>query len=498
MNPCLIVAATQLIALSGAGDSTKLGAVFRKGGIAMHRCAVALTGALLAAAPGVAAAAPSTRPEGGTAAQELATEEAQPAPEGGLQLDVGFEVKSNVRASQENRFPVPFPFPPSFLPPGETRAFEETVNEGTHVELSTLTVLLDATWSDALAAHAKVDFIDLYDRNPTSSDQQVDVDEAWLRLGRETPPAQVSERVGVYLKVGKFGHFERQNDRHLESYGLVSTAFNRFEDTGVEVGVDLGHLYFKLSATQGNPLFMRDPNALAGDNGTPAARQPNPDPELKTGIVILYDAEVESLDVDGDLELGGGVGLRYGGAAGRVEVDILGWSYERKLAETVELQGTFYGGDLDLLDGPFGLTPLPVTDDKKREVGGNLWLYLGGFSLFGQYVDQEIGGLPRTGAEAEVAWSFDLPLAAAVAGRQLFPSIAPAVRWSHLDPGFKSHPLTPAPSWSWDWTRIDGGLRVVVISGIDLTLEYADNDFTLASGRKASNNEFLATLRWRV
>jgi hypothetical protein len=243
---------------------------------------------------------------------------------------------------------------------------------------------------------------------------------------------------------------------------------------------------------------MRDPNALAGDNGTPAARQPNPDPELKTGIVILYDAEVENLDVDGDLELGAGVGLRLGGPAGRVGVDILGWSYERKLAETVELQGTFYGGDLDLLDGPFGLTPLPVTDDKKREVGGNLWLYLGGFSLFGQYVDQELGGLSRTGAEAEVAWSFDLPLAAAVGGRQLFPSIAPAVRWSHLDPGFKSHPLTPAPSWSWDWTRIDGGVRVVVVSGIDLTLEYADNDFTLASGRKASNNEFLATLRWRV
>ena len=30
--------------------------------------------------------------------------------------------------------------------------------------------------------------------------------------------------------------FERQNDRHLESYGLVSTAFNRFEDFGVEAG----------------------------------------------------------------------------------------------------------------------------------------------------------------------------------------------------------------------------------------------------------------------
>ena len=33
-------------------------------------------------------------------------------------------------------------------------------------------------------AHAKIDFIDLYDRNPTSTDRNVDVDEAWIRFGR--------------------------------------------------------------------------------------------------------------------------------------------------------------------------------------------------------------------------------------------------------------------------------------------------------------------------
>ena len=41
--------------------------------------------------------------------------------------------------------------------------------------------------------------------------------------------------------------------------------------------MDLGrHVYVKVSATQGNPVFIRDPNALAGDNGTPVFRRPNP------------------------------------------------------------------------------------------------------------------------------------------------------------------------------------------------------------------------------
>ncbi len=38
--------------------------------------------------------------------------------------------------------------------------------------------------------------------------------------------------------------------------------------------------------------------------------------------------------------------------------------------------------------------------------------------------------MDRTGYEAELAWRFELPLAWAVGGRQLFPSIQPAVRYS--------------------------------------------------------------------
>lgn len=412
----------------------------------------------------------------------------------------GLEAKANFRDSEENRFLVPFDFDSG---PGVVRGFEETVNAGSHFEVSTITLLVDADWGDGLAAHGKIDFIDLYDRNPTSTDKKVDVDEAWIRFGVEPEPAALAPRSGVYLKIGKMPKFERQDDRHLESYGLVSTAFNRLEDAGAELGVSLGrHVYAKFSATQGNPVFIRDPNALAGDNGTPNRSTLDANPKLKSGIVILYDAEIEDVDVDGDLELGGGLGWRFADAAGRNGVDVLAWAYQRTLADTVELEGTFYGGDIDVLNGPESHpevnASLPIRGDEKKEVGANLWLYWGGFSLFAQYVDQEIAGLPRTGLEAEAAWRFDLPLWVAVGERQLFPWIAPAVRWSRLDNDFRNPPGgTPVPSLAWDWDKIDAGLRLGIFEGIDLTLEYADNKFILGNGAERENNEFLATLRWR-
>lgn len=415
-------------------------------------------------------------------------------------LDFGLEAKANFRDSDRNRFPITFPLP-ELLPPG-TQVFEETVSAGSHFELSNVTLLVDAVWGDGLAAHGKVDFIDLYDRNPTSTDKKVDIDEAWIRFGVEPEPATLAARSGVYLKVGKFPKFERQDDRHLESYGLVSTAFNRFEDAGAELGVNLGrHVYVKLSATQGNPVFIRDPNALAGDNGTPERQQrpPEPNTAFQSGIVILYDAEIEDVDVDGELETGAGIGFRLADEEERNGLDVLAWGYRRKLAETVELEGTFYGGDIDILNGPLDVPALPLKGDDKQEAGANVWLYLGGFCLFGQYVDQELAGLPRTGMEAEVSWQFELPLVWAIGDRQLFTSIAPAVRYSKLDNDFRNKPgPNSAPSLAWDWEKIDAGLRLGVFAGVDLTVEYADNRFILGSGAERENNEALATLRWRM
>ncbi len=419
-----------------------------------------------------------------------------------LALDWGFEAKTHYRDSSLLRFLSPLIPPGDFPEPGESRIFLETVNEGDHIEVSSATLLFDAAWGDGLLAHAKIDFIDLYDRNPTSTDRKIDVDEIWLRFGQD--PATPVEGFRAYAKIGKFAHFERQNDRHLESYGLISTAFNRFEDAGLEVGADLGrHLYLRGSLTQGNPVFLRDPNALAGDNGTPdrdPSVRPNPVPTLKGGFPILYDAEVEDLDVDGELESGAGLGIRFGDPDAGAAVDLLVWTYRRELADTVRLEGTFYGGDLDLLNGPEGFNAsLPIRGDDKQEVGANLRVALAGLSLFGQYVDQEIAGMDRSGYEAEAAWTFEMPLVGALGGRQLFPAIQPAVRYSFLKPEFAGpSPQYPAVSVRWEWVKIDYGIRLVVVSGVDLTAEFSDHTMTLANGNEISYDELLVTLRYRM
>ena len=352
----------------------------------------ALSLAGLLAAPPVHTQEPAD-PGSSPAAPEAAEPEADPLKP---KITFGLEAKAGYRDSDLFRFDSKFR--PDLT--DTVTAVEETPSPGQHFEVTAFTLLLDARWGEAVTAHTKIDFIDLYDRNPTSTDKKIDVDEAWLRFGREVAPATLAPRSGGYFKSGKFPHFERQNDRHLESYGLVSTAFNRFEDIGAELGIDLGrHVYVKLSATQGNPVFLRDPNSLAGDNGTPAELRKPLVRAFGSGIVILYDAEAEDVDSDGNLETGGGIGFRLADEAGKNGVDLLAWSYRRKLAERVALEGSFYGGDLDLLDGPGGPTILPIRGNRKKETGANLWAYWEGLTFFGQYVDQKLAGLGRTGIE---------------------------------------------------------------------------------------------------
>jgi hypothetical protein len=406
------------------------------------------------------------------------------------------ELRGRYRSSDDARFRPNFPFSPDMIPAGEEAVFLRTVDPGDSWELSAVEISFVST--GRLGGFGlKLDGIDLDDRNPTSSGEEWDIDELWLRLGGESEPATLPERSGAYLKIGKFPRFERQDDRHLQSYGVVATAFNRLEDVGLETGVDLGrHLYVKASYTQGNPLFLRDTNALAGDNGTPELQQPNPMPEFNSGIAIPYDADVHDVDFENP-EASLGIGLRVADATGRRGGELLVWRNERQLAERVEIDGSFYGGDLDLLRGPLNLFPFAITSDDKEEDGVNLWLYLGGFSLFAQAVDQDLAGLPRSGIEAEVAWRFDLPPFWAVRQRQILPSIAPAVRYSKLDPDFAAPPVTPSPSFAWDWEKWDYGLRVGLAGRSDLTLEYASNTFTLASGAEVGLDEWLATWRLR-
>ncbi|QTD50417.1 hypothetical protein [Sulfidibacter corallicola] len=415
------------------------------------------------------------------------------------------ETKLNFRDSEEAVFPIPFPFPGNFLPPGAERGTVETVDPGEHGEVSRITLSWFQQVNPNLAVRLKLDTIDKYDRNPTSEDTQIDLDEAWLRYGQEPPDDVLPEGTSWYAKLGKFGKFERQDDRNLESYGLLSTAFNRFEDAGLELGAHFGrHFYVRASYMVGNPVFFRDVNTLAGDNGTedrdPDIRD-NPEPELQSGFPIFYDAELEDLDFE-EAETGFAVGARFGDEVGDKVVHFMVFGYNRDLRDSVNMTGSFYGGDLDLLDGVVELDAslsggLPISGRKKSEYGANLWLYLNQFTFFGQYVDQEMAELPRDGYEIEASYSFELPLIGSIGGKPILPWIKPAARYSEIDNDFTGiGSLYPAPTTWWDWKKFDFGLNALLYPGLLMTVEYADNQF-LRGGVWEHADEFLVTLSWK-
>ncbi len=188
---------------------------------------------------------------------------------GDVRLRVSTELRLDARWSQDDRFPLAFPFPPEFVPLGQPDVALQTVSPGTSLEINKASVLLDAELPRRTSAHLRIDLVDLYDRNPTSTDKSVDVDEAWIAFGTRRGPLDPLSGTSFYALLGKAPKVERQPFRRLDSYGLVSTAFNRFPDLQLQLGGSLGeHVYFFGQVSNGNPLFMRDPNALAGDNGT--------------------------------------------------------------------------------------------------------------------------------------------------------------------------------------------------------------------------------------
>ena len=297
-----------------------------------------------------------------------------------------------------------------------------------------------------------------------------------------------------FIKNGKFKKFEQQRERRTESYGVVSTAFNRFEDSGIEFGFDLTNgFYGRLSVATGNPVFIRDVNALAGDTGVDSSGPEfigDPTPDLGTGLVTLYDAEVEDFDLTSNPEVGLGLGYRWNSANQNQKLDLLVYHYERNLAETRDISGSFLGGDLDIFDvSDLANTPnsrLPFKGRDKSETGVNVWYYAGDFALFAQYVSQEVASLDREGFEIEGSYVFDLPI-----------TVTPVIRYSELDNNFVSTPSFLTPSLMWDWRKIDYGVNLDVSDNIRLTLEYADNE-VFRAGRWEDQSEFLITFRWRA
>ncbi len=402
------------------------------------------------------------------------------------------EIRANYRWSKEERLNRPFP----------RDAVLATPDPGSHVELNIADIQLDLGYGDWLAARAKVHVAAKHRRNPTTTDDDVDADELWVRIGQKPEFLARPERTSFFVQAGKFPKMERQPVRLLESYGLAATSFNRFEDVQVLIGGTVGRsFYWRVQAANGNPLFMRDPNALAGDNGVPDQILRHEEPELGSGFPILYNAETEDLFFDtSHMQMGDALGYRWQRENETLGFDVIVFHYKRDLADTVRLTGTEYGGDLDLLvvkgsevgDPEDRGLPIAPGDDKKEEYGARLYGEWGNATAIAQVTWQSIAGLKREGWELELGYRWPLKLGP-------IESIQPAVRASNLDNHFVGHLQFPATSVRWDWRKYDAGVRVELTHGLDVTVEYAAHDAFSAAGRVPIDmTEFLATVRWRM
>ncbi|MGZ5477027.1 MAG: hypothetical protein ACXW29_12910 [Thermoanaerobaculia bacterium] len=426
---------------------------------------------------------------------------AQDSPAPGWSFNGRLEIRANHRQSQHEKFQLRYPFPSFFLPVGQTAGFEETPDPGNHLELSVVQVKLDAKYGKWLSAHAQVHAIDKYRRNPTTSDRKIDADELWIRAGEKPEFLARPEHTSFFLQAGKAPKMERQPIRLLESYGLAATAFNRMEDTQLLIGGSVGrNLYWRFQLANGNPLFFRDPNALAGDNGEPELNpflHPNPDPRVKSGFPILYNAETESLFFDTEHpQVGEGLGYRWQNAAETMGFDAILFHYRRTMAEKAVLDGTFYGGDIFLLRGPKD-AGVPWHGRTKEEYGGRVYSEWHDLTAIAQFTKQAVAGLQRQGYEFEAGYKLNTPFGPHIGSETLVQSIQPAVRISGITNRFRGNGnLYPAPSIWWPWTKIDAGVRIAFTKNTDLTIEHAKHN--IGAPRKLKVDETLATLRFRI
>ncbi len=408
---------------------------------------------------------------------------------GALRLKV--EIKTAFRDSRDLSLTIPN----TGLPFAVTL---RTVDPGSHVEVPNLGLTLESDLTPDVFARAVVNVLDLYNRNPTSSADKVQLREAFVRFGKKVDTLKVADGTSLYVQIGKAPRFSKQVVRRLESYGLWGTAVGRFEETGVEAGGSFGpHVYWRASATGGTPLFFRDPNALAGDNGTPERTAGSTTPVVyNSGFPILYDTIAPDVGGSGKLQLGGGAGFRWNwGTDKRNGVDVLAWYFQRDLADRVALHGTFYGADLRILTGPNGVNlPFDPDDPRKREWGVNVEARWGPVHFFGQAVKQDIAYLWRQGFEAEISWRIPLPGLFASGDQPVVTWIEPDVRVSNVDNLWENPPGYVAPSTGWNWIKYDFGVRVGILRGLDLTVEYARHDATTRRGF-VHPDEFLAVLR---
>ena len=421
-------------------------------------------------------------------ARALAQDETSPPPvaEEPEGFRFGGEIKAGYRWSQAQESAI-------FGPGGQVTGFMRTPDPGSSFEIQHLGITGEGFVTSGVFARFEVRFLDLFNRNPTSTDAMVFVRQAFVRFGDKAEPLSGLEGGKAYALFGMAPRFSKQMTRHLESYGLVGTAIGRFEQPQLEIGGSFGaHIYARAMVGSGNPLFLRDTNALAGDNLSQAPA-PNAGSTYQSGFPILYDAKVTELNVAGTAETGFGLGIRAGGGE-KAGLDLLGWYFGRTLADTARQRGTEYPGELAVLKG--NGFPIPTSGNKRHEWGVNLQAKAKGMRFFGQWVEQDLAGASRYGAEAEVAWIIQLPGLFLVGESPFGNWIQPSFRFSWLDNRFTAPRAYPRLSVQWPWKKYDFGLRMGLVRNVDLTAEYTFHHvFRTATLPNLPMKEFVLTLR---
>ena len=404
------------------------------------------------------------------------------------------EIKTNARHSPflETRIFTPTgPGPFNFVPTG----FQRTPDAGTALELQNVTLGAEGDLGLGVAAKVELHVLDLYNRNPTSSDDRIFVRQAWIRFGQKAEALRWAYESRLFVLAGLAPRFSKPTVRALESYGMWLTAVGRFEMPQIQVGGALGRrAYWRAQAGTGNPLYYRDTNVLAGDNGTRASTLRR-SPAYDTGFPIFYDAKADDLDTEGQLEWGAGLGVRWvqPEPAHGLDLDALGWYFHRRLADSVVLRGTSERGDLELLRG-HGF-PLPFEGRGKSEAGLNLAARHGRWRLDAQLVRQDIAKVVRKGFDAELSALVGLPGLFLVGETPVGNWIRPVVRVSIIDNLFDAPVTYPALSVDWDWRKYDLGLRLGLLRDVDLTVEFSRHDMIVPTVGTLHPDEWLVTLR---
>lgn len=410
-------------------------------------------------------------------AAPVPAEEAEP-------FRLGGEIKAGFRWSQAQQSAI---LNARFQPIG----YMNTPDPGSTFELQHLAITGEGQVTSGVFAKFEVRFLDQYNRNPSSADSVVFVRQAYVRFGEKADVLGGARDSRFYALFGMAPRFSKQVTRRLETYGLWGTAVGRFEQPQLEIGASFGpHVYARGMAGTGNALFIRDSNVLAGDNQSAA---PAADATHQTGFPILYDAKYTGVNSTKHPEVGGGLGLRFGGGE-KAGVDLLGWYFGRRLAETARLYESDYPGELAVLKDAFA--PIKTSGDRRHEWGVNLQAKAGGLRLFGQWVDQDLAGASRYGVETEAAWIIPLPGLFLVGESPFGNWIQPSFRFSWIHNRFAAPIAYPRLSVIWPWKKYDFGLRIGLVRNVDLTAEYTFHQvFRSATLPNLPMKEVVVTLR---